>query len=442
MSSVIRLLQYLAASTLLYSIQCEHTNSTTNDIDGSSSSEEPQIAWIVNGDEVSGSDYPWMVALVAYKLNTRRYLSFCGGSLVQQEPVIILTAAHCLTPFRKSGSNLEMLREEKWVPVRLYAQLGRTWTNQGSMNSHELSIEITSMDMMHIHPEWNEKNVHNGHDIAVIMIQSQENEHLLGSNVYPVARLPSVMDPERGCCLNHEMLEVIGYGLDNDKMGHTLGLEHITMMYRNKDECRQFYLELGDSYRPPNRLICVTGDNVDICQGDSGGPLFRTLANGNIELVGITSFLLAGQTEDDYCNTKHLVEDHHRHVVPSMFTSVAHHIAFINEVTDGLMATNVIGLGTGPGNETDEDKLDNFIINLILVCLGIVLLGIVAGGLCWYCESKKKSRPQRVKHEAEGFSDDSNHVARKGLRDEEERTNDCTNDDTWSEDGSYNHQIR
>ena len=57
---------------------------------------------IVNGIPISANEYPWMVSL------RRRYTipsygifedQFCGGSLINLYPPIVLTAAHCIDSY-------------------------------------------------------------------------------------------------------------------------------------------------------------------------------------------------------------------------------------------------------------------------------------------------------------------------------------------------------
>ena len=66
---------------------------------------EPRI---VNGIPISASKYPWIVSLQAKERFGDDNITerFCGGSLINVYPPIILTAAHCIT-FNMTNGTLE-----------------------------------------------------------------------------------------------------------------------------------------------------------------------------------------------------------------------------------------------------------------------------------------------------------------------------------------------
>ena len=293
----------------------------------STSPAEPQIQHIVNGDKVSGDNYPWMVSLV-FEYQEDGLIPQCGGSLIHREPITIVTAAHCVDMIRENGGTLEVSEGDEWVAVNLIADFGRTHTDQETISIHDTFVDITALDMIHIHESWSRKDLVG--DIAIIMVDTQSP---LPSD-YPVIGIPSAMSSETSCCSDREPLEVIGYGSDDDGLDDTLTLEHINMVYRNASECEALTEKSGsdESFRPSSYQICVTGDNVDACSGDSGGPLFRKLKNGGLELLGAVSF--GTGPEGDQCNTQH-PDGHYRHVTPTVFTSVGHYVDFIRDVVCG-----------------------------------------------------------------------------------------------------------
>ena len=372
---------------------------------------------IVNGNPVDGGTYPWMVSLVLYVAGM--YQQGCGGSLIQREPLVILTAAHCVDESRireKDGSlevNVPMFEVDLWLTVRVYAQFGRTNTNTNAMRDHQLSVEITSSEVFHIHPLWN-GDTRYGNDIALIKIGFKDRGERNPLPIdYPVISLPSAQAPDTGCCYDHEPLDVLGYGQNEEGDMFTTPmtdtLEHISMIYHTPKECQEmfwdFYCKLGleptycnSTWKEEDAfydMICVSGDNVDTCTRDSGGPLFRKLDDGRTELLGIGSF------GSGWCNPKDPEEGHTTHVVPSVFTSVPHCIGFIERfVREDQKDGDLYGKNNSDGFWSSRN------IAIIAGVSVAAAIAVIVLTVWWYRSSKRARSSAQRRDEVEGYSTD------------------------------------
>ena len=116
-----------------------------------------------------------------------------------------------------------------------------------------------------------------GKDIALIIIRSDrdtETNKILHYTDSDIATIPE-MSSDEVCCDDEDVLQAIGYGLDDDLEDPTNTLEWIELEYHPSGECgmmiNQFYGK--NSYNPGRAkdIICASGDGVEVdtCQGDS-----------------------------------------------------------------------------------------------------------------------------------------------------------------------------
>ena len=60
---------------------------------------EHESSRIINGEPASADEYPWMVSFrnsyVSYDID----FAFCGGTLIELDPPIIITAGHCFEKY-------------------------------------------------------------------------------------------------------------------------------------------------------------------------------------------------------------------------------------------------------------------------------------------------------------------------------------------------------
>ena len=306
---------------------------------------------------MKGTDYKWMASL-RYELPGRRFVGtsftafqrFCGGALIQKDPIVIVTAAHCLDGFQNTD---EGLRDSAGDEIKFFIDLGRTLGphidnppgSKYTISDVEVDdsigdwveIEVPGCNDFYIHPDWNGQAT-SGHDIAVIIVRDQtEIDKVANYADADVATIPSLLGMDATCCVNDDPLIAIGYGLDDDNRNPTNTLERIDLEYHPATECGELINKYyGKTLRNPaqgNDIVCASGDSlaphneVDTCQGDSvcilyignqssfytlftyhimcqGGPLFRD-NNGRVEVIGVVSYGISGIYPDDGCNADH-----------------------------------------------------------------------------------------------------------------------------------------
>eukprot|EP01084_Bolivina_argentea_P239103 401842_1 len=360
------------------------------------------VSAMVNGEIVSGNEYKWMASLRKdytdwkFVINGTTnpntfYKRFCGGSLISVQPIIILTAAHCVNTLTCCESESKTLQEfvsestltyelssidatdghenmrninhnsKKLANISLSIDLGRTkglfWGNTyDETNDTFITLKVDSCDMIHVHENYD--NAMEGFDIALINIPNDNYEKL--DENYPIVEIPE-FNMEEECCVNGDKFEAIGYGLNDDiyqDAYKTKTLEHIYFNYYSSDECvklmSEYYKSIIDviidvinafiklfidfegikrwyTKSIPTHKICLKGNNQDACQGDSGGPLFKNEYE-YITVYGVASHVSSGNNEGDQCNSEGGNGN------PTFYTSVGHYYQWINDtIVNGNM---------------------------------------------------------------------------------------------------------
>ncbi|ORX65953.1 trypsin-like serine protease [Linderina pennispora] len=178
--------------------------------------------------------------------------SLCSGSLIA--PTVILTAAHCLI-------------DESGMPATgvMRATFGYSHTSPG---------ESFYIQKVYIHPQYDAGVRVN--DIGLVILNQG-----VPSGLAAPAKIYT------GGYNESTVFTVAGYGLTKDSAGPP------------SDTLLQTDLAVGDkpfcehSYPPWNisSQICLAHNNGrDACEGDSGGPAAVHDINGNIMVLGVTSF--------------------------------------------------------------------------------------------------------------------------------------------------------
>ena len=313
------------ATTWLYTCLCKSGNMTTLVLLSSliycttkAIELEPRIVY---GLPIEASTYPWMVSLrevidyAAYfdfynytTSDTMYESSFCGGSLIQLSPPIVLTAAHCVEGFGFNDTSGTFLTYD-WnftFPMYLYADINRTYPVNETGEPYQ-TLQITSESMIHIHGKWNTSDLGNGYDIALLIFEDGQNISGLSEDELP--SLEHSLDDDEACCAHGDKLDVIGYGLDEHNGTSTDTLEYIMMHYVGMSQCKAAVVKLldlynftivGEDFFYHDQFVCVVGNNTDVCQGDSGGPVFNE-SGGNTTIYGMSLFITRNVQRHLFC---------------------------------------------------------------------------------------------------------------------------------------------
>merc|ERR1712183_248439 len=202
---------------------------------------------IVGGRPADPDEWPWLAALV--HKSGRGSGQYCGATLISDTHV--LTAAHCLEPFRKED-----------ILVRLgeydFSQTGET------------GDETFSVAAMKLHEN----------DIAVIRL---DRAATFSKSIWPICL------PAPSTQFTNNRAFVIGWGTIYSAGPVSNTLQEVNVRVWENSECAQNYATL--SRVVTDTMLCAGETNKDSCQGDSGGPLNCMNRNtGKWELCGVVSW--------------------------------------------------------------------------------------------------------------------------------------------------------
>lgn len=247
---------------------------------------------VINGDTVKIADWPWQVALACrpgldpdgqcedrlpQQQDTPRRRAFCGGSVLA--PKLVITAAHCVVPFRpdKGGETMagkmQVIASRTWLNRR-HAGEERTVTRVVLPLSSETGRLLYRVPRGV--PIW---------DVALLVL----DKPVTASAIKLAGRGESALwEPGR-------KTRVTGWGMRNRRnmrMSPRLRMARRVMLPGGV--CRTLLRSIGEppsDYRP--RLMnCLGGPagNASVCHGDSGGSLAAPVQGGGFRLVGVASW--------------------------------------------------------------------------------------------------------------------------------------------------------
>lgn len=227
---------------------------------------------VVNGRQVTGSDWSFMVAIGCSTTSTngacagRQYDStkgmyasqFCAGALVS--PTVVATAAHCLRPDGARAFTAADLVVGGGSPL-LSAMRGA---------SSVLPVITITVD-----PQYNPQT--QAHDLALLRIAGQPTN----ASVIPVAATPSATDSMTA--------QVAGWGELFSGGASPQAAQSGNITLRPNADCTSAYPGAFDA----DSMLCGLGASttgiIDACRGDSGGPLIAQIG-GQPRLVGLVSW--------------------------------------------------------------------------------------------------------------------------------------------------------
>lgn len=210
------------------------------------------VPYIINGQVVSITQYPWQVYLVANEGGG--VYGSCGGAILTATTII--TAAHCVT---HEGTTTPLAT----ASVEVVAGASEVLLAQGT--ARPATRQVAAIASMRVDPLYVPEAAHVKDDVAVVTLQSPLT---LSTSVgtTPIALVAAGGTPAPGT-----MLTVTGYGRQNgaetpaNQPNGTLDATAVTAI--SSDACRD---NVGVNSAV---LLCAVSASSATCQGDSGGPL-------------------------------------------------------------------------------------------------------------------------------------------------------------------------
>lgn len=164
---------------------------------------------------------------------------YCGATLISDNHV--LTAAHCLAPFKQSDIQVKLGEYD-------FTQAGETLDqtfNVAWMKNHENYNDVTYE-----------------HDIAMIRLDRAATR---SKSVWPICLPPP---SER---FTNRRAFVIGWGTIYFGGPTSNTLQEVNVRVWEPEDCKKNYATLEKDVL--DTMLCAGETNRDSCQGDSGGPL-------------------------------------------------------------------------------------------------------------------------------------------------------------------------
>ena len=222
---------------------------------------------VVGGSEAGQHEFPWHCAL----LNSEGKFYGCSATLISCDPVIAVTAAHCVPAI-----NLPLITIKLRTPA--YLACGRNNIDDNNPNHLEENEQRLRVDKVIAYPSFNKDTFEN--DIAVIKVQGSFN--CVKTVLYP-ACLP---DKQRLTYIGWEATTVTGWGRTGEGDPAAESLRKAKIPVVSDAECKRVMKKQSEAPAIRDNMMCGGSlqGGVDSCQGDSGGPLVTTASRAGRRL--------------------------------------------------------------------------------------------------------------------------------------------------------------
>lgn len=216
---------------------------------------------IVGGENAKPEEWPFIVRIFS-DASPQRTVSFCGGSLVDQQWV--LTAGHCL-PERPTFVRMSAADGRFVGPSRRVAKVFR-------------------------HPQWKDETTKGNtqptvkNDIALLKLASPMD--------IPTSKLAILASAnmERTAAARETCVSTAGWGRLQEGGGQSAFLQDVNVLVIDHPICRKNYEGDFDIDEAMHLCAGYSGGKYDSCNGDSGGPLIARAGPTGFLLVGVVSF--------------------------------------------------------------------------------------------------------------------------------------------------------
>ncbi len=213
-------------------------------------------ARIINGEEATQGNWPFMAALVSRNVNAYDG-QFCGASFIGER--YVLTAAHCV-----EGNG----REDLDVVIGV-----------SNLSASQAAQHRYAVDNIYVHEYYN--SAATGNDIAIIELAEK-----------PAESVVNLVDGYvRGNLNDGQMLTVMGWGDQDASDGYSSKSElyQVNVPLVNQYQCNTVPYSGYSSIGSDAFCAGYSDGGYDSCQGDSGGPIVVS-TNGTYEQLGIVSW--------------------------------------------------------------------------------------------------------------------------------------------------------
>ncbi|WP_132743317.1 trypsin-like serine protease [Vibrio crassostreae] len=213
-------------------------------------------ARIINGEEATQGNWPFMAALVSRNVNAYDG-QFCGASFIGER--YVLTAAHCV-----EGNG----REDLDVVIGV-----------SNLSASQAAQHRYAVDNIYVHEYYN--SAATGNDIAIIELVEK-----------PAESVVNLVDGYvRGNLNDGQMLTVMGWGDQDASDGYSSKSElyQVNVPLVNQYQCNTVPYSGYSSIGSDAFCAGYSDGGYDSCQGDSGGPIVVS-TNGVYEQLGIVSW--------------------------------------------------------------------------------------------------------------------------------------------------------